>query len=129
MRIYRRLPKRGFYNPAHVQYQVVNLSDLAESTASDRIDIDGLHAMRLVRTKSNPVKILGNGTLDRPLHIVAHAFSKSAEEKITAAGGTCERIAPPKGNAASPATAKAETAPVEPTESRDATSESEDTQS
>ncbi len=129
MRIYRRLPKRGFYNPAHVQYQVVNLSDLAESNASDRVDIDGLHALRLVRTKSNPVKILGNGTLDRPLHIVAHAFSKSAEEKITAAGGKCERIAPPKVAATSPAKAKADAAPAEPAESDDEKPESEDTQS
>jgi large subunit ribosomal protein L15 len=95
MRIYRRLPKRGFHNPAHVEYQVINLSDLAGANLADRVDIDGLHELRLVRTKVNPVKILGTGTIDRPLHIVAHAFSKSAQEKIAAAGGTCEWVNPP----------------------------------
>jgi large subunit ribosomal protein L15 len=105
MRIYRRLPKRGFYNPAHVHYQVVNLSDLAEANVPERVDIDGLHQLRLVRTRTNPVKILGTGTLDRALHVVAHAFSKSAEEKIKAAGGTCERLAPVAAEAAAPAKA------------------------
>jgi len=103
MRIYRRLPKRGFFNPAHVHYQVVNLSDLAEANLPERVDIDGLHDLRLVRTRTNPVKILGTGSIDRALHVVAHAFSKSAEEKIKAAGGTCERLMPVVVEAEKPA--------------------------
>lgn len=129
MRIYRRLPKRGFFNPAHVQYQVVNLSDLAEAGVTDRVDIEGLHAMRLVRSTSNPVKILGNGTIDRPLHVVAHAFSKSAEDKIAAAGGKCERLAPPKEEAV-PHKRRKHKAHAETDDQADAPkSDSEDTQS
>jgi len=93
MPLFRRLPKRGFWNPFRVEYDVVNLSDLAESSATDRVDIAKLLELKLVRSKSHPVKVLGNGEIDRPLHVVAHAFSKSAEEKIAAAGGTCERVA------------------------------------
>jgi len=94
MRIYRRLPKRGFHNPAHVQFEVVNLSDLAEANVTDRVDIERLRELRLLRSKVNPVKILGNGEIGKALHVVAHAFSKSAEEKIAAAGGTCEWLMP-----------------------------------
>lgn len=93
MPLFRRLPKRGFWNPFRVEYDVVNIADLAASSASDRVDIAKLLELKLVRSKNNPVKVLGNGAIDRPLHVVAHAFSKSAEEKIAAAGGTCERIA------------------------------------
>lgn len=93
MPLFRRLPKRGFYNPFRVEYDVVNIADLAASSATDRVDIAKLLELKLVRSKNNPVKVLGNGAIDRPLHVVAHAFSKSAEEKIAAAGGTCERIA------------------------------------
>lgn len=129
MRIYRRLPKRGFFNPAHVHYQVVNLSDLADAGVTERVDIDGLHALRLVRSKSNPVKILGNGTVDRPLHVVAHAFSKSAEEKIAAAGGKCERLTPPKGGV-EPAKQRTPASPADADDQADAPkSDSEDSQS
>jgi len=94
MRIYRRLPKRGFHNPAHVQFEVVNLADLAAADVTDRVDIDQLRGLRLVRSKVNPVKILGTGEISRALHVVAHAFSKTAEQKIAAAGGTCEWLMP-----------------------------------
>jgi len=93
MPLFRRLPKRGFYNPFRVEYEVVNVADIAAAEVTDRVDISKLLALKLVRAHNRPVKVLGNGTIDRPLHIVAHAFSKSAEEKIAAAGGTCERIA------------------------------------
>jgi large subunit ribosomal protein L15 len=93
MPLFRRLPKRGFFSPFRVEYSVVNLADLAAIEATDRVDIAKLQELKLVRNRRRPVKVLGEGTIDRPVHVAAHAFSKSAEEKITAAGGTCERIA------------------------------------
>lgn len=93
MPLFRRLPKRGFVSPFRVEYSVINVADLAASAASERVDVAKLHELRLVRSRRRPVKVLGNGTIDRPLHVVAHAFSKAAEQKITAAGGTCERLA------------------------------------
>lgn len=93
MPLFRRLPKRGFWNPFRVEYDVVNVAEIAAAPVTDRVDIAKLLELRLVRSQNQPVKVLGNGTIDRPLHVVAHAFSKSAEEKIAAAGGTCERIA------------------------------------
>lgn len=92
MPLLRRLPKRGFFNPFRVEYEVVNLSDLSRSKASGRVDIAVMRQLNLVHKTSRPVKVLGNGTLSGPIRVVAHAFSKTAEEKIVAAGGTCERI-------------------------------------
>jgi len=93
MPLYRRLPKIGFFNPFRVEYSVVNVAEIAASSAGDRVDLEGLIKLGFVRSLRQPVKILGNGEIKRPLHIVAHAFSKTAEEKIAAAGGTCERVA------------------------------------
>jgi large subunit ribosomal protein L15 len=93
MPLFRRLPKRGFFNPFRVEYEVVNVAEIAAAGVSDRVDVAGLIDLKLVRSHNRPVKVLGNGAIDRPVHVVAHAFSKSAEEKIAAAGGTCERIA------------------------------------
>ncbi|MEW5702684.1 MAG: 50S ribosomal protein L15 [Candidatus Zixiibacteriota bacterium] len=92
MPLHRRLPKRGFWNPFRVEYQVVNLSDLAESGLTERIDIDGMRRLRLVRSKTKPVKVLGNGEIGRAVVVQAHAFSQAAEEKIAAAGGRCEKL-------------------------------------
>lgn len=91
MPLHRRLPKRGFSNPFRVEYEVVNLSDLATG-GQEHMDIPLMRKLRLIRSISMPVKVLGNGTLERPMRVAAHAFSKVAEEKITAAGGKCERV-------------------------------------
>ena len=102
MPLYRRLPKRGFWNPFRVAYQVVNLSGLADVADVSTIDTDLLIKLRLVRSRQKPVKILGDGKLERAVVVKAHAFTKSAREKITAAGGTCEVIEfeAPKGGKA-----------------------------
>jgi large subunit ribosomal protein L15 len=107
MPLYRRLPKLGFWNPFRVESSVVNVAEISASTAAGRIDVDGLVKLGFVRSLNQPIKILGNGEISRPLHIVAHAFSKTAEEKIAAAGGTCERIAfkSPRGTEAAKAQA------------------------
>jgi len=92
MPLHRRLPKRGFWNPFRVEYQVVNLGALAAADVQGTVDVESLRRLRLVRSKVMPVKILGDGAIERPLVIRAHAFSRVAEDKIVAAGGRCEKI-------------------------------------
>lgn len=83
----RRMPKRGFFNRFRVEYQEVNLKDLERLKDIDKIDPQVLFEHRLIRKKNMPVKILGDGEISRPIEISAHAFSKSAKEKIEAAQG------------------------------------------
>lgn len=89
MPINRRLPKRGFTNIFRTVYQVVNLGSLAR-LSQDVIDKDVLLSNRLIRSKRVPFKVLGNGDITKPLTVKAHAFSKSALEKIEKAGGKVE---------------------------------------
>jgi len=91
MPIQRRLPKRGFTNKFHIDYQEVNVGALGKIDAQD-ITIEILHRHRLIGSKNKPVKILGDGELGKPLNIKAHAFSASAREKIEKAGGKFELI-------------------------------------
>lgn len=89
----RRLPKVGFWNPFSRNLATVNLSDLAVFEKDAVVDAEALRGKRLVRGKFDGVKVLGNGDLDRPLTIRAHAFSAVAKEKIEKAGGKAEVIA------------------------------------
>jgi len=92
--LYMRLGrKRGFRNPFKLVYEVVNVGVLNELEVDEPITPEVLVARRLIRGLEYPVKILGDGDVTRPLHVRAHAFSESAREKITAAGGTVEVIA------------------------------------
>jgi large subunit ribosomal protein L15 len=88
MPLHRRLPKRGFKNIFRQEYAVVNLDRLAE-LGENEITPDVLKKAGIVNGKA-PVKILGNGELKSALTIHAHKFSKSAQEKITKAGGKFE---------------------------------------
>ena len=98
----QRIPKlRGFKNPFRVEYVVVNLDSL-ENFDGDEVNPDTLRARGQVR-KQGLVKVLGRGQLSRPLRVRAHAFSRSAEEAITAAGGSVERIPSPFGQGRPPA--------------------------
>jgi len=92
MPLQRRVPKRGFKNPFRIQYQVVNLSRLQVFKKGKPVTPESLLEKRLIRKKESPVKILGKGELSAPLHIRAHAFSKTAKEKIESAGGKYEVI-------------------------------------
>ncbi len=87
--LHMRLPKlRGFKNPFRVEYQVVNLDRLSELfPAGGNIGVDDLVASGAVR-KGQPVKVLGSGDIEVPVHVSAHAFSTSAADKIAAAGGS-----------------------------------------
>jgi len=86
MPLVRRIPKRGFSNRGRVEYQVVNVRDL--DRFDGKVDIAALRAAGLVGSAGQPVKILGQGELAKALEVEAHAFSKSAREKIEAAGGS-----------------------------------------
>jgi large subunit ribosomal protein L15 len=89
MPIHMRLPKlKGFRNRFRVEFQVVNVGDIAELfPQGGQIDVDQLVAAGAVR-KGRPVKVLGNGDVAVKLDITADAFSGSAVEKINAAGGS-----------------------------------------
>ena len=89
MPIHMRLPKlKGFKNPNHVEYQVVNGADLAAKFADGGdITVADIAAAGLVRA-NKPVKVLGNGDINVKLNVTADKFSKSAVEKIEAAGGS-----------------------------------------
>lgn len=93
----QRVPKRrGFTNPFRVEYGVINLDTLEEAEGTD-ITPDSLRAGGLVH-KHGLVKVLGRGELTRKVNVSAHAFSKTAEEAITAAGGTVTRLPLPWGD-------------------------------
>ena len=89
MPLHMRLPKlKGFKNPNRVEYQVVNVADLAKAfPEGGTIAIADIVAAGLVRPKE-PVKVLGNGDIEVKLNVTATKFSKSAVEKIEAAGGS-----------------------------------------
>lgn len=87
MPLQRRIPKRGFTNIHRVEYQVVNLRDLSRVEAGE-VTPQVLKAAGLVRNLSQPVKILGTGDVEGAYQISAHAFSKTAREKIEGAGGS-----------------------------------------
>jgi large subunit ribosomal protein L15 len=93
MPLHMRLPKlRGFKNPFRVEYQIVNLSRVAELfPEGGSVGVDDLVAAGAVRAGA-PVKILGSGEISVALQVSAHAFSATAKEKITAAGGTVTEL-------------------------------------
>jgi large subunit ribosomal protein L15 len=91
MPLHRRLPKRGFVNIFRLEYSVVNLARLAE-LGTQEITPEFLHRSGVIPRKDSLVKILGEGELKAALKVRAHKFSKSAQEKITKAGGAIEVI-------------------------------------
>jgi large subunit ribosomal protein L15 len=90
----RRLPKRGFKNPNHTEFVVVNLNILEELDAGDAvIDRAFLQEKGHIGKTNKPLKILGDGELTKKINVVADKFSKSAREKIEGLGGTCKETA------------------------------------
>lgn len=88
MPLQRRLPKRGFTSIFKKEYEIVNLDHLEERfEGGTEITIELLKEANLVKKIKDGVKILGRGELTKKFHVHAHAFSKSAEEKIKAVGG------------------------------------------
>ena len=102
----QRIPKlKGFTNPFRVEYTPVNLGAL-DALEGDEVTLETLVEAGLVRPKAL-VKILGQGTLNRPVRVHAHAFSKSAEAAITAAGGSVVRVPLPFSQGRPPASGNA----------------------
>ena len=94
MPLQRRLPKFGFTNLKRVEFKAINLSTLEELAAKKsltEVTIDTLVDAGFISSKDK-VKILGNGAVTKALSVKAHAFSKSAEAAITAAGGSVEKL-------------------------------------
>lgn len=92
MPLARRLPKRGFKNRFRESYEALNLDRLfAAFEGKTEISLDDIYAKGLVKAGSL-VKVLGNGEAKAAVTVEAHRFSKSAQEKITAAGGTAKAL-------------------------------------
>jgi large subunit ribosomal protein L15 len=92
MPLQRRLPKRGFTPLSKKIYVLVNLRDLELFDAGSVVDIEALGKAGLVGQLKDGIKILGDGDLTKALTVKAHKFSKTAQAKIEAAGGTVEVI-------------------------------------
>ena len=92
MPLIRRVPKYGFRNPFSQEFAIVNIGSLANIPAGGTITPQVLVDVGLVKRVTLPIKILGNGELKKAVVVQAHKFSKSAEAKIQAAGGSVEVI-------------------------------------
>ena len=92
MPLIRRLPKVGFRPHRPRVYQVVSVSSLERFDAGAVVDAPALKAKQLIKNIYKPYKILGNGDIKKKLTVRAYAFSKTATEKITKAGGQTETI-------------------------------------
>ena len=90
--LYRRLPKRGFYNKFGKEYAEVNVSTLNCFEEGTVVDPVALIEAGILKNVRDGVRILGNGQLDKSLTVIANGFTKSAADKITAAGGKVEVI-------------------------------------
>ncbi len=94
MPLQRRLPKFGFTNINRVEFKAINLSTLEEMATKNsltEITFEALQAAGFA-SRNDKVKILGNGAVTKALKVTAHAFSKSAEAAIVAAGGSVEKL-------------------------------------
>ncbi len=91
MPLHRRLPKRGFTNIFKKQFAIVNVEQL-EKLEGDTFSVDRLMELGVFKKLGDGLRVLGTGTLSRAITVEAHHFSKSALEKIQAAGGKAEVI-------------------------------------
>jgi large subunit ribosomal protein L15 len=106
MPLVRRIPKFGFHNPFRKEFQIVNVKQLEALVEKGRItdgkvNPESLYNVGAVSKKNVPVKILGEGELKSSLEISAHAFAKSAVQKIESAGGKAIVIKAPTPTASS----------------------------
>lgn len=91
--LFRRLPKRGFNSPDHIEYHLINLSVLEENfEAGEVVDTEALRAKNLLGKSERELKVLANGELTKALTVKARKFSAAAAAKIEAAGGKAEVI-------------------------------------
>ena len=91
--LFRRLPKKGFNNPNHKQYAVINVGDLEKRfETGDTVDAETLKSKSMIGKADNGIKILGDGDISKSLTVRATLFSSNAKKKIEAVGGTCENV-------------------------------------
>ncbi len=89
----KRLPrKRGFTNIFRIEYTTVNTGDLNTLESGSEVTAEILKAAGIIKTTENPIKVLADGEIDRPLTVKANKFSASAKAKIEAAGGKVEEV-------------------------------------
>ncbi len=91
MPLHRRLPKRGFTNIFKKEYAIVNVGRLAQ-LEGDAFTPERLLEIGVIKSLGEGLKVLGSGEVTRPIQVTAHLFSKSAQEKIHAAGGSAQVI-------------------------------------
>lgn len=131
MPLQRRIPKRGFTNLNRVEYQVVNVRDLARIEAGE-VTPEILRAHGLIKRKNQPVKVLGSGEVEGAYQVTAHRFSDTAREKIEAAGGTvtvlAAQVAQEATEAQAPEAAPEDEAEETPAPEGEGASEAEDEQ-
>jgi len=109
----RRLPRRrGFTNPFRVEYQPVNLRDLAVFAADGEVTPESLQKAGVIRSVRQPVKLLGDGEITAALTVKTHRVSAAARAKIEAAGGTVEELTPRKDPSQKRQRGKEKAAPV-----------------
>jgi len=92
MPLQRRLPKRGFRPLDRNEYVVINLQQLDSFESGSCVDREAMDAKGMLKKSNLPVKVLANGELSKPLTVKADKFSKTAAQKITAAGGKVEEL-------------------------------------
>ncbi len=90
--LYRKLPKRGFYNRFAKEYAIVNVEALNKFEDGETVNLEALLAAGIVRKPLDGLKVLGNGELTKKLTVEAAIFSATAKEKIEAAGGKTEVV-------------------------------------
>lgn len=93
MPMQRRLPKRGFTNVFRTEAFAINVGTLAAKFGEGEVTLDAMREAGMVPKSATLIKILGDGAVDKALKVHAHRFSKSAAEKLTAAGGSAEIVA------------------------------------
>lgn len=99
MPLVRRVPKRGFNNPFKKEFQIVNVEKLEKLATAGKVHggvvtPEVLAKLGVIKDANEPVKVLGDGALHAKLEVSAHAFSKSAQEKIEKAGGKVIIVSP-----------------------------------
>ena len=92
MPIQRRLPKRGFTNIFKKSFAVVNVKDLGGFEPNSKLDIERLKNAGLIKKTEAGVKVLGKGDISHPITLRVNKVSKTARDKIEAAGGTVELL-------------------------------------
>jgi large subunit ribosomal protein L15 len=92
MPLQRRLPKRGFTNIFRVERQAVNVRDLDKFEANAEVNAEALMDKGIIKNLNRPVKLLGEGELNKPLKVIVHACSKKAKEIVERAGGEVQIV-------------------------------------